>query len=68
MVQWLGLCAFTDEGVGSVPGPGSKIPQAMWCGQKTHKKQTNKRTYSSKGLKNTLTHLEKLNGNLCSEI
>ena len=33
--QWLGdLCAFTAEGVGSAPGRGSKIPQAMWHGQK----------------------------------
>ena len=32
-VQWLGLC-----GPGSIPGQGSKIPQAMLHGQK----QTNK--------------------------
>ena len=29
MVWWLGLCAFTAEGLGSVPGQGTKIPQAM---------------------------------------
>ena len=28
MVQWLGLCAFTTEGAGSIPGQGTKIPQA----------------------------------------
>ena len=28
VVQWLGLCAFTAEGVSSVPGGGTKIPQA----------------------------------------
>ena len=33
-VQWLGLCAFTAEGLGSIPGEGTKIPQATWCGQK----------------------------------
>ena len=26
--QWLGLCAFTAEGLGSIPGQGTTIPQA----------------------------------------
>ena len=30
MVQWLGLCALTAEGVGSIPGQGTKILQAVW--------------------------------------
>ena len=34
-VQWLGLCALIAEGMGSIPVWGTKIPQAMWCGQKT---------------------------------
>ena len=29
MVQWLGLGAFTAVGLGSIPGWGTKIPQAM---------------------------------------
>ena len=29
-VQWLGLCAFTAKGLSSVPGRGTKIPQAPW--------------------------------------
>ena len=33
MVQWLGLHTFTAEGVGSVPGWGPKIPQAVQDGQ-----------------------------------
>ena len=33
-VQWLGLRTFTAEGTGSIPGQGTKIPQAAWCGQK----------------------------------
>ena len=33
-VQWLGLCAFTAEGTGSIPGWGTKIPQATWGSQK----------------------------------
>ena len=27
VVQWLGLRTFTDEDVGSIPGPGTKIRQ-----------------------------------------
>ena len=33
VVQRLGLCAFTAEGTGSIPGQGTKIPQAMLCNQ-----------------------------------
>ena len=29
VAQWLGLCAVTPDGPGSVPGWGTKIPQAM---------------------------------------
>ena len=38
-VQWLGLWAPTAEGIGSISGQGTKIPQVAWCGQKN--KQTN---------------------------
>ena len=34
VVQWLGLHAFTAEGLGSIPCWGTKIPQAVWCSQK----------------------------------
>ena len=34
MVQGLGLRAFTAEGAGSIPGQETKIPQAVWHGQK----------------------------------
>ena len=34
VVQWLGLRAFTAEGLGSVPGRGTKILQAAQRGQK----------------------------------
>ena len=37
-VQWLGLGAFTAVGPGSIPGWGTKIPQAL--GQKTKKHKT----------------------------
>ena len=29
--QWLGLHAFTAEGLGSILGWGTKIPQAEWA-------------------------------------
>ena len=34
MVQWLGLHAFTAEGIRSIPGEGTEIPQAVWCSPK----------------------------------
>ena len=33
-VQWLGHCVSDARGMGLIPGPGAKIPQAVWCGQK----------------------------------
>ena len=36
--QWLGLGALTAEGPGSIPGRGTKIPQATRCSQKKKKK------------------------------
>ena len=37
VVQWLRLGTFTTMGPGSIPGRGTKIPQAMWCGQNKNK-------------------------------
>ena len=34
VVQWLGLRTFTAEGLGSIPGQGTKIPQAVQRGPK----------------------------------
>lgn len=31
----------SSGGVGSIPGVGTKIPQAVWCGQKKKKKIDN---------------------------
>ena len=39
MVQWLGLSALTAEGLGSIPGWGTKMPQAV---QPKKKKERNK--------------------------
>ena len=35
-IPWLelGLHAFTDESLGLISGPGTKIPQAMRCSHK----------------------------------
>ena len=40
-VQWLRLCASTAGGAGSIPGQGTTIPHAAWCGQKTPQKTKN---------------------------
>ena len=37
MVQWLRFCTLTAKGLGSIPGQGTKIPQAVW--PKTRKKK-----------------------------
>ena len=36
-VPWLRLCVSTAKGSGSIPGQGTKIPHASWCGQKKEK-------------------------------
>ena len=35
VVQWLGLHAFTAEGLDSIPGLGTKIPQVHCAAEKT---------------------------------
>ena len=40
-VQWLGLHAFTAEAAGSIPGRGTKIPQAVQHGQKKEEEEEN---------------------------
>ena len=34
VVQWLGLCASTVEGKGLISARGTRVPQAVWQGQK----------------------------------
>ena len=34
VVQWLGFCASTAEGTSSIPGQGTKIPQAHSAAKK----------------------------------
>ena len=38
-VQWLRFCASIEVSMGSIPGQGTKIPNAtVWCGQKEKQK------------------------------
>lgn len=37
VVQWLGLCTLTAKSPGSIPGWGTKIPQAVQRYQKQNK-------------------------------
>ena len=39
MVQWLRLHASNAGAPGSIPGWGTKIPQAMWHGQRNPQTQ-----------------------------
>ena len=56
--QWLGLCAFTAKGVGSIPVWGTKILQASWYGQKNqNRKQTNKKKQTPKTMASSLTEI-----------
>ena len=41
VAQWLQLCPFSAEGLSSIPGQGTKIPQAVRHG-KQESKQINK--------------------------
>ena len=40
VVQWLGLGSFHCWGPGLMPGQETKMPQAMWHGQKERKNQS----------------------------
>ena len=42
VIQWLGLCISTAEGMGSIPLQGTKIPLVTWCGQKKKKMKERK--------------------------
>ena len=43
VAQWLTLCTSTEGGMGSIPGQGTKISHAAWCGKRENK-QTKKQT------------------------
>ena len=48
MVQLLRIWAFTSGGMDSIPGKGTKIPQASWHGQKQNK--TKKTSHINMGM------------------
>ena len=50
VVQWLGLWAFTAEGLGWIPGWGSKIPQAAWSSRKKERERKEGRKKEKKKL------------------
>ena len=58
VVQWLGLCAFIAEGLGSIPGWGTKIPQAVQCGKKKEKNKDLPLTSSRKTTSESLEYLD----------
>ena len=47
MIQWLGLLTVTIEGLGSIPGWGTKIPHATPMQQKKKKEKKNKHERSA---------------------
>ena len=48
VVQWLGLCAITAKGAGSIPGWGTNITPATQCSQKRKINETNWKWTSEK--------------------
>ena len=61
--QWLGLSTLIAKGPGSIPGWGTKIPQAVWHGPKK-KKNARKPTTGAAGIpregENFITSRKKL--------
>ena len=55
-VQWLGLSASTAEGLGLIPGRGTKIPQATWWGQKKRERKKKKQLRLAWMVRFFLTH------------
>ena len=58
-VQWLGLCASTAGGVGSIPGQETKIPHAVWHSQKQNKTNPRPKTKQTKNMLEQLPNSEK---------
>ena len=50
VVQWLGLCVFTAEGTGSIPGWGTKIPASGVAKPKRKKEKRKKKEIHLIGL------------------
>ena len=61
MVQWLGFCASTAGGLGSIPSPGTKILHAIRQGKK---KKNYIKGYTQKNNVNKNGILKKYSSNL----
>ena len=59
-VQWLGLCAFTAEGLGSFPGQETKMPQAVRHRQKKQNKTKQNKTWCVNTMGKAIKILENL--------
>ena len=46
VIQWLRCPPYTAGVAGSIPGQGTKIPHATWCGKKKKKKKCNNKKYA----------------------
>ena len=57
-VQWLGLHAFTAKGMGSIPGQGTKIPQATQYSKNKTKENKNKYAHNLPCSKKKTTFLD----------
>ena len=63
VIQWLGLCISTAEGMGSIPLQGTKIPLVTWCGQK----KKNERKKSGSVAKINSTQDTSIESQLCAK-
>ena len=73
-VQWLRHCTSTVGGEGFIPGPGTKIPQAIWCqgggwgGEKTKARKEPEReecmNYTMKKRKENFEQFKKIQVNI----
>ena len=57
MVQWLRLCTFNAEGLGSIPGWGTKMPHAVRNSQKQTDPQTHPKTKQQQQKEPTELHI-----------
>ena len=64
VVQWLGLCAITAKGAGSIPGQGTKITPATQHSQKRKLSKTKWKLTSEKLLPQQKTYSTLPNGGL----
>ena len=57
VVRWLRSCASMAGSTGSIPGQGTKVTHAMWCGQKKKKENIKWGTYQVRFVVRRLSQL-----------